>query len=63
MNGTDPYLEYYNSEEQIFTGSPINILFLDSCSHVAKRHSKQRYEHMFTLVLKERQLSLVAQSR
>ena len=64
MNGKDPYLEYYRNEEGIFSSAPINIIFLDTCSNVSiSKVQSSRYEHVFTLVLQVRQLSLVAPSR
>ena len=59
----DPYLEYYVNEDCIFSSPPINIVFLDSCKLVTRNQKTNNYSNVFTLVLRERQLSLMAQSR
>lgn len=63
ISGTNPYLEYYVDEDSVFTGHPINIIFLDTCHDVtqASRHSRQ--DCVFTVVLRDRNLRLVAQTR
>lgn len=63
MSNTEPYLEYFDSEESIFTGSPLGAYYLDTCRNVIKGQRTTRYSHVFSLVLGTRQLSLIAPNR
>ena len=63
MSGTNPYLEYYEDEDSVFTGHPINIIFLDTCRDVTQAGRHSRHDNVFTIVLRDRNLRLVAQTR
>ena len=64
MNYNDPYLEYYESEEAMLENTPINILFLASCMNVVRERVRTgQQEAAFTIVLKERYLTLIAATR
>ena len=64
MNANDPYLEYYETEEAMLQNTPINIIFLDSCLGVVRDGNLQRQTNSsFTLILRERYLKLVAETR
>ncbi len=63
INGTDPYLEYYESEDLIFTNNPINMFFLDKCRKVEKHAEKGRHQNVVSVIMRDRELDLVAQSR
>ena len=63
MNDISPYLEYYENEDGIFTDVPINMFVLDTCLYIKRNVPTPRYDNVFTLILKDRHLRLVAQSR
>lgn len=60
---SDPYLEYYENEDSIFGSRPLNIIFLDTCYNITRNQKTTRFCNIFTLVLKDRLLSLVAPTR
>lgn len=63
VNYSDPYLEYYEDEDAVFQNYPINIIFLDNIIRVVRDQKTARYKNVFTLILRDRELSLVAQTR
>jgi hypothetical protein len=63
INHDYPYLEYHRNEESIFSNVPLKTIFLDSCLYLTRNQRTSRYNNVFTLVLRDRKLSLVADSR
>ncbi len=59
----EAYLEYYPSEDSVGTEAPINVLLLATCRHVTRDVIAQRHPFVFTLNLRDRQLSLAAPNR
>ena len=59
----ESYLEYYDSEDNMFTSPPINTISLATCRHVTRDIIIRQHAFAFSLTLSDRVLSLVAQNR
>ena len=63
LENSQLYLEYYTNEEAVYKLTPLKVIPLQTCKHVACSLPIGKYTHILTIVLEGRVLNLVADDR
>ncbi|XP_013383663.1 flocculation protein FLO11 [Lingula anatina] len=63
LNGEDAYLEYFDTQSEIFRGTPCAVVNLQNIKHITYTMQGQKYDFEFHIGLQDRVVTLVADSR